>query len=69
MLVSLATISVAILSPVSCPQYWTTPTNLGLVEDVSGKKVPVTYDKLFNSPFQLPFFHTQIKKAEVSVFS
>ena len=45
MLVSLATISVTILSPVSCPQYWTTSTNVGLVEDVSGKKVPVTSDK------------------------
>ena len=45
MLVSLATISVAILSPVSCPQYWTNPTNLGLVEDVSGKKVLVTSEK------------------------
>ena len=45
MLVSLTTISVAILNPVSCPQYWTNPTNLGLVEDESGKKVPVTSEK------------------------
>ena len=58
MLVSLVTISVAILSRVSYPQYWTTPTNLGLTEDVFGKKVPVTSDKLLNSPFQLPFVHS-----------